>query len=176
MRIRFHTQYKFLHIQMVVSSVLPLYICILHVPTYIYCIIVQCGDHCGWIANCARGQWFDLKYNTCIQLYTTVGSIVAIILILINDPATHCLSKQSMYSWQTIVLCTESGLPVERKPLWTVHLLKVASFSTCQRKKTVHRIAQQVLSHWVKWSPLPQQVTQTNLPACYRVTLPGQII
>ena len=49
-------------------------------------------------------------------------------------------------------------------------------FSTCQRKKTVHRIAQQVLSHWVKWSPLPQQVTQTNLPACYRVTLPGQII
>ena len=25
-------------------------------------------------------------------------------------------------------------------------------FSTCQRKTTVHRIAQQVLSHWVKWS------------------------
>ena len=118
-----------------------------------------------------EATWYmsNERDKTTVLIGCPSGRIVAIILIIINDPATHCLSKQSMYSRQTIVLCTESGLPVQRQTLWTVHLLKVASFSTCQRKTTVHRIGQQVLSHWVKWSNSPNS-SHTSMPACCRVT------
>ena len=144
--IKFHMQYKFLHIQMVVSfgTIIShwrgLYChsidrC-LYLRTHIIALLCHLVTTVGECKLWTMAS--EIQLNTCIQLHTMVGSTVAIILIIINDPATHCWSKQSMYPRKTIVLCTESGLPVERQPLWT--------------KKTIHRIAQQVLSHWVKRS------------------------
>ena len=170
-RIRFHTQYKFLHIQMVVCSLLSLVtdvvcsvlslvtemVCsvlsfhrCLYLRTY-NCIIVPFGDHCGWIANC--GQWF-LKYNTCIQLHTTVWKYSC------NNTHHHQWPCYSLFV-QAVNVSTTDNSSMHR--VWTASREttfvdsapspgRQLRFSTCQRKTTVHRIAQQIVSHWVKWS------------------------
>ena len=76
MRVRFHTQYKFLHIQMVVCSVLSLVtevVCsvLSLVAYYMYlhaynCIIVQCSDHCIVLQIVDSG----LIWNTTKHMHT----------------------------------------------------------------------------------------------------------
>ena len=98
-------QYKFLHIQMVVCSLLSLVtdvVCsvlsfdrCLYLRTHITALLCHLVTTVGECKLWTMAS--EIQLNTCIQLYTMVGSTVAIILIIINDPATHCLSKQSMY-------------------------------------------------------------------------------
>ena len=162
MRIRFRMQYKFLHIQMVVSfgTIIShwrgLYChsidrC-LYLRTHIIALLCHLVTTVGECKLWTMAS--EIQLNTCIQLHTTVWKYSC------NNTHHHQWPCYSLLVQAVNVFTTDNS---------SMHRVWIASrektfvdsapsqggqlcFSTCQRKTTVHRIAQQVLSHWVKWS------------------------